>query len=142
MSFLRIHHVGYLVVSIEESILQFKKLGYIIKQETIVDNIRNSYICFLEKDGYVIELVSPINEKSVVYKLLKKYKNSPYHICYETEEFDLQVNKLQEEGYMVIQEPCIAPAIANKRVIFLVNNNIGIIELVETKYSDDVAIQN
>ena len=34
------------------------------------------------------ELVSPAAEDSVVSGLMKKYKNSPYHICYQTRDFD------------------------------------------------------
>ena len=41
-------------------------LGYEITQPATYDEIRKIHICFLEKDGYRIELVSPASEDSVV----------------------------------------------------------------------------
>ncbi|MNE88951.1 hypothetical protein D3C80_1863090 [compost metagenome] len=85
----------------------------------------------MEKDGYTIELVSPTDESSVVYGLMKKYKNSPYHICYKTTNFEEEYNKLTENGYITIDTPTPAPALSGKRVVFLLNPSIGMIELLE-----------
>ena len=65
----------------------FEARGYSTEQDIIYDDIRKVNICFLVKDGYRVELVSPVSEDSVVSGLIKKYKNSPYHICYETADF-------------------------------------------------------
>ena len=74
---LKIHHIGYLVKDIKKALSSFQDLGFSIAQETVFDSIRKVNICFLEKDGYTIELVSPTDSTSVVTNLLKKYKNSP-----------------------------------------------------------------
>ena len=98
MPTLRVHHIGYLVKKIESAIRAFQNLGYETVQDTIYDEIRKVNICFLEKDGYCIELVSPAAEDSVVSGLLKKFKNSPYHICYETAHFEEDYQRLTNEG--------------------------------------------
>ena len=82
MTSLKIHHIGYLVKKIEAAIRTFEALGYQLIQDTVYDDIRKVNICFLQKDEYCIELVSPVAEDSVVSGLMKKYKNCPYHICY------------------------------------------------------------
>ena len=71
----KIHHIGYLVKKIDAAIRDFAQLGYVVTQNTVFDSFRKIHICFMEKDGYVIELVSPADENSIVAGLLKKYKN-------------------------------------------------------------------
>ena len=131
MSSLKIHHIGYLVKKMDTAILSFTNLGYRITQNTVYDDIRKVNICFLEKDGYCIELVSPVSEDSVVYNLLKKYKNCPYHICYETTDFENDCEALRAEGFMPIDIPAPAPALQNREVVFLTSAAIGMIELIK-----------
>lgn len=109
----------------------FAQLGYIVIQNTVFDSFRKVHICFMEKEGYVIELVSPADENSVVAGLLKKYKNAPYHICYEAASFEEDFQFLTEHGFTAIDSPTPAPAIGGRRVVFLMNASIGMIELLE-----------
>lgn len=127
---LQIHHIGYLVKKMDAAILSFKSLGYEVVQDTTYDDIRKVNICFLKKDGYCIELVSPTSEDSVVSGLLRKYKNSPYHICYETENFDEDYRALQSNGFITIDAPTPAPALHNREVVFLTSPVMGMIELI------------
>lgn len=130
MSNLKVHHIGYLVKKIDAAIRSFENLGYQITQETIYDAIREVNICFLEKDGYTIELVSPVSDTSVAAGLMKKYKNSPYHICYETENFEQAYQELTAGGFLAIDTPTPAPALDNREVVFLTNAAMGMIELI------------
>ena len=66
-----------------------------------------------------------------MFPLLKRFKNSPYHFCYEVEDLDASVKELSDKGYTVIQEPEIAPCIDDRKVVFLNNISMGIIELVQ-----------
>ncbi len=131
MSALTIHHVGYLVKKIEKAIKTFENLGYSIEQETVYDDIRKVNICFLIKDGYRVELISPTCEESVVSGLIKRYKNSPYHICYETSDFDQAYSKLTGNGFAAIDTPTAAPALSGREVVFLTNPVIGMVELIK-----------
>lgn len=131
MPTLKVHHIGYLVKKIEAAIRSFENLGYRILQETVYDDIRKVNICFLQKDGYVIELISPVSKESVVFGLMKKYKNSPYHICYESENFEKDFRTLVETGFIAIDAPTPAPALQNRNVVFLSSASMGMIELLE-----------
>ena len=128
---MRIHHVGYLVRNIERAEKEFVSLGYEVSQETVYDEYRDVDICFLEKDGYVVELVAPKSKSSVVYDLMKKIGNSPYHICYSSSSFDEDVEKLRERNYVTCSEKCSAPALGGRNVCFLVHPFLGMIEIVE-----------
>ena len=131
---MNVHHIGYLVKQIDKAAEKFQMLGYVKLGETVYDSFRDVQIQFLEKDGYRIELVSPVSEKSVVFRLLKKYKNMPYHICYEAEDFERDMKQLQADGFLKIDEPCPAPAIGGRRVCFLASAVMGMVEIVEEVY--------
>lgn len=130
MPSLSVHHIGYLVKKIEKAIQTFLSLGYQIEHDTVYDDIRKVNICFLIKDGYRIELVSPASEDSVVTGLMKKYKNSPYHICYLTDDFDQAYAALTANGFLAIDTPTRAPALDGREVVFLTHADIGMIELI------------
>ena len=129
---LKVHHIGYLVKKLDAAILAFTNLGYHITQNTVYDDIRKINICFLKKDDYCIELVSPASGDSVVSGLLKKYKNCPYHICYETENFDEDYRALLANGFISIDTPTPAPALQNRDVVFLTSASVGMIELLRS----------
>lgn len=128
---MRIHHIGYLVKKMDKAVKAFLDLGYTLVQDVVLDDYRQVTICFMEKDGYKIELVSPSSKESVVFDLMKKMGNTPYHICYETEDMDAQIAALLAEHYVICSEKHEAIAIAGKRVCFLIHPSIGMIELVE-----------
>jgi methylmalonyl-CoA/ethylmalonyl-CoA epimerase len=130
MPALSIHHIGYLVKKIEKARQAFLSLGYEAEQDIVYDHIRKVNICFLVKDGYRIELVAPVSEDSVVSGLLKKYKNSPYHICYETADFEAAYAELAAGGFIAIDTPTPAPALGGRDVVFLSSASIGMIELI------------
>lgn len=130
MPTLNIHHIGYLVKKIEKAKQTFLALGYHIEQDTVYDGLRKVDICFLKKDGYRIELVSPASADSVVAGLLKRYKNSPYHICYETDDYETAYSELTANGFIAIDTPTPAPALDDREVVFLSGASIGMIELL------------
>lgn len=132
MPTLKIHHIGYLVKKIETAIRTFEALGYQLVQAAMYDDIRKVNICFLQKDNYCIELVSPAAEDSLVSGLLKKYKNSPYHICYETTDFDRDYQMLLSNGFISIDTPTPAPALQGRDVVFLMSASMGMVELLRS----------
>lgn len=95
---MKIHHIGYIVKKIEKAILAFEDLGYVKKDDTIFDEYRQIDICFMEKDGYCVELVSPVNKESSVFGLLKKLGNSAYHICYSCPNLEDTIEKFTRGG--------------------------------------------
>lgn len=123
--------------NIEKTIIQYKELGFKEETEIIFDDLRNIKIIFIKNEDYRIELIESLSEKSTFYNLLKKYKNTFYHVCYETTELETTLKELRNKGYMPITQADIAPAIDNQRVIFLMNPQMGIIELVEIKEKNE-----
>lgn len=130
---MQIHHVGYLVKSVEKAKKKFEALGFEPEGIATFDEYRGIDILFMVNDGYRIELVAPKTENSVVIDTYKKFGNSPYHICYCCENIEETMEILREDSYLPLGEPASAVAIDGKRVCFLFNRQIGIIELVEQR---------
>ena len=130
---MKVHHIGYLVKNIEKSADAFRALGFedtSFSDEFMTnDTIRGCVICFLKNENTVVELVSPNTEDSPIRGLMKTYKNTPYHLCYESDDIEKDMAELKKKGFMVFLKPEEAPAIAGCRVVFLTNPRIGIVEI-------------
>ena len=113
---MRLHHIGYLVRDIDRSVRAFAALGYgpvflcapPPSGASVYDESRQSDICFLSAAGGVIpliELIAPRSESSPIWGLLRTYKNTPYHLCFESEALDRDVETLRQAGWTVFQSP-------------------------------------
>lgn len=126
-----VHHVGYLVKRLEKAAAAFEALGYEAEGGAVCDAYRDVDILFLRLGTCRVELVCPRSEGSVVAKLLKTYKNAPYHICYKAEDFAGELERLEGAGYLRIDQPAPAPALGGRRVCFLMSPHAGMIEVLE-----------
>lgn len=129
---MRIEHIGYAVKRIDRAIKSFKILGYVF--EPVIDDMdRNVKLAFGEKDGYRIELVAPLDRKleSPVDQYLSNAVGIPYHICYQSENFNEEIEELERQGFKVVIEPKPAIAFGGRRVVFMMNIGFGLMEIVE-----------
>ena len=63
---------------------------------------------------------------------MKKYANTPYHICYRVDDLRESVSSLKEMGFLIFKETEKAPVISDcAEVVFLMHSRMGIIELVQ-----------
>ena len=132
MIFMKIDHIGYAVRRIDRAMEAFKELGFDF-DEIIDDSDRNVKLAFVEKDGYRIELVCPLDKEkaSPVDQYISGMSGIPYHICYSSNDFDKDIEVLKSHGYKVIIEPKPAIAFGGNRVVFLMNISLGLMEIVE-----------
>ena len=129
---MNIDHIGYAVKKLDRAINAFSVLGFRF-DPVIDDDERNIRVSFGEKDGYRIELVTPLDKSaaSPVDPYLGSVGPTPYHICYLTDDLDAELGILADQGFKVILPPKEAVAFRGKRVAFLMNLGLGLIELVE-----------
>ena len=130
---MKINHIGYAVKRIDRAITAFQKLGY--EFEPVIDDTdRNVKLAFGNKDGYRIELVAPLDKRqeSPVDQYLSNAVGTPYHICYESESLDAEIEELKAQGYKVVIEPIPAVAFGGRRVVFMMNIGFGLMEIVES----------
>ena len=129
---MKIHHIGYAVKNIDKARSAFSNLGFSFS-ELVNDISRNLYIQFGENDGYRIELLAKLDEtkESPIDSFIQKIGPTPYHFCYLTNNLENDINSFKNKGFIQTTIPCEALAFNNKRVVFLYNNAIGLVELVE-----------
>ena len=128
---LKVHHIGYAVKRLNEARKQMEEVGYEFGS-LIEDRERKIQISFGEKDGYRIELVRPMEKGSPIDKILADTGPVPYHICYETDCFEKDIeHRTCGGGYRVIIPPAPAAAFGGNRVVFLYSLVLGIIEVME-----------
>lgn len=129
---MKIDHIGYAVKRMDRAIDTFQKLGFQFEEITN-DSDRNIQISFGIKDGYRIELVSPLEKEkqSPVDAYLSKIGPAPYHFCYISESFEEDINELQKLGHRIVINPAPAVAFGGKRVVFMMSLAAGLLEVVE-----------
>ena len=129
---MKIHHFGYLTKSIEDSVKEFLRLGYVTYDRLYLDQARGIKIQFIRSaSGELLELIEPTSETSVVKGVMSSSNNKIYHICYYTADIEQTVDSLKEQGFMLISPPQPAIALNNRNVAFLLSKHAGIIELYE-----------
>lgn len=131
-----VHHIGYLVKNMDCSIKEFQKIGYELEGAVIQDRARKISIQFMVCGTIRVELIVPDKDNDFLLSLRKRIGNAPYHICYETDNYDMIIDEMTNPdatngGYIITQESAPAVAINNKRVTFLFNADIGLIEILE-----------
>ena len=129
---MRIDHIGYAVKDMRKARQALQELGYALG-ETVADTERQVSICFGEKDGYRVELIAPLGEDSPVTELLARSGPTPYHLCYESDAFDADLERLQAGRYRLVLPPREAIALGGRRVAFLMHLSVGLIEVVEAR---------
>lgn len=129
---MKIDHIGYAAKRIDRAITAFQDLGFVF-EPVVDDEDRNVKLAFGDKDGYRIELVSPLDKKieSPVDQYLSNAVGTPYHICYESDNLDDAIEELKTKGFKVVIEPRPAVAFAGRRVVFMMNIGFGLMEIVE-----------
>lgn len=124
-------HIGVAVPELESTAEVYKAAGY-TQTEPVYDPIQNVHICFLYKEGMpTVELLAPHDSTSPVLQTLDKMGVTPYHTCYEVEDIDAAIAELRKMRYIVVKKPEPAIAFNNRRVSFLYNKVVGLIEIVE-----------
>ena len=132
---MKIHHVGYAVSSINKAKNDFSALGFEAESEIVCDKGRNINIMFMTNGMWRIELIEPYDKSlpSPVDIQLENQRggSSPYHICYEVSDIELEIKKMLDKKFVLSQEPENAPAICNRMVAFLYKRSVGLVELLE-----------
>ncbi len=126
----KLDHIGYLTGSILETSKVFEILGY-VAGDTVNDDTQQTKICFLKKEGEpTIELVEPYKGNKTMLKMLAKRGVTPYHMCYEVEDIDAELEKLITKNWTALFKPVEAPAYNNRKFCYFWNSEIGFIELL------------
>lgn len=131
INLISIDHIGYAVRDINETAAPYVAAGWMLS-EIYNEEVQHAKIAFLTKPGMTtIELVSPHEGPSPVDEFLEQGGVQPYHICYVVEDIMAALEALHEEDFMPLFWPVESVAMHDKKICYLYNKNVGLIEIVE-----------
>jgi len=127
-----LNHIGCLVASLDEAIADYR----ILYPTGIVSEIydieeQKVRVCFYTIGNMHIEFVEPHQAETALYRMLQK-KPGFYHIGIFTTDIDKETERLENEGYRKINKFRSA-AFGNRYCVFLYNNEMHLIELIEAE---------
>ena len=132
---LRLHHVGFVVPKIENSVKGFiHSLGMSWDGAIYEDPTQKVKVTFLATSPSCaqIELIEPAAGDSPVNRFLAK-GGGQHHLCYEVDDIDHALTVLRSRKASIVQRPCAAVAFEGRRIAWLITREKLVIELLETK---------
>jgi methylmalonyl-CoA/ethylmalonyl-CoA epimerase len=135
---LRLHHVGFIVASIEEALSGFERsLNAVATTGKIHDPLQKVNVLFLRvaPDYARIELVEPSGADSPVQRFLQQ-GGGMNHLCYEVEDIEASLRAMKEQKSLIISRPKPAVAFEGRRVAWAMTREKLLVELLEVELRD------
>lgn len=132
----RLHHVGFVVATIEESIHQFaRSLGAQRNGPIFTDPIQKVKVAFLmtAATDAQIELVEANAEDSPVSRFLAKAGPGLHHLCYEVEDIEKTLTRMRTDGALIAKPPRPAVAFGGRRIAWVLTKERLLVEILEAK---------
>jgi methylmalonyl-CoA/ethylmalonyl-CoA epimerase len=131
MSGLRIHHYGLATDDLERSMETLSSLGYRLGEITL-DPVQKVRVIFASRpQEAMIELICDVDESGPTHRMISKVGNGLYHMCYEVGDLEETMAQLREKGFLLMHAPVPAAACEGKKIAWMYNRYIGVIELLE-----------
>jgi methylmalonyl-CoA/ethylmalonyl-CoA epimerase len=128
------HHLGFVVRSISAVAKEFAASvsarwdGEIIHDP--IQRVRVAFFSPVDKRNPLFELVEPASEVSPVSNFLKK-GGGLHHICYETDNLELELREARSAGLVIVAPPAPAVAFNGRRIAWVCSKMHLLVELLE-----------
>jgi methylmalonyl-CoA/ethylmalonyl-CoA epimerase len=131
---MRLHHMGYVVASIDSAMPGFlRQLGAMWDGQIFHDpnqGVRVAFITTRPQDAQ-LELVEPAGDGSPVLRFLREKGGGLHHACYEVADLDAQLAEFRSRGAIITKRPRPAVAFAGRRIAWVITREKFLIELLE-----------
>ena len=134
MNAVKIDHIGFVVDDIAVALDRYTAIYGLARQsEVIFDPAQRVKLVMLSSaNGYNIELIQPIDNKSPSYDYIKK-GGGFHHFCYAVESMENTISRMKSCGHLLIKRPIEAPLLEGRLVAFFYSKiDKQVVELVET----------
>ena len=135
---MRLHHVGFVVASIEASAPGFvASLNMEWDGEIFNDPLQDAKVTFLRHSVPcmpLIELVEPGSPQSHLVKFLKR-SGGLHHLCYETDQLEEQLRIAVASGSILVRKPAPAVAFEGRAIAWFYTPERMLVEILETERS-------
>jgi methylmalonyl-CoA/ethylmalonyl-CoA epimerase len=131
----KLHHIGFVVSSIQESAESFtQSLGASWDGKIVFDPLQKVHVSFFQGRSTtdpLIELVQPGEPESPVSRFLER-GGGLHHLCYEVEEMDSHLRFCQSVGTRIIRPPVPAVAFGGRRIAWGMTKKRLLMEFLES----------
>jgi methylmalonyl-CoA/ethylmalonyl-CoA epimerase len=137
-----LHHVGYVVASIEKTARGFAASMALDWDGRIIhDPLQTVYVSFFTPTfpgNPVIELVQPASAESTVTKFLER-GGGLHHLCYEVDSLDEQLAWTRRNGDLIARAPMPAVAFDGRRIAWVYTKARLLLEYLERRSPEPAA---
>ena len=128
----KVEHIGIAVKSLSVSIPLFTKMLHTDCYKTEEVESEKVRTAFFKNGETKIELIESLEPDGVIAKFIEKKGEGMHHIAFEVENIDKEMDRLQKEGFTLINEKAKKGA-DNKLVCFVhpKDTNSVLIELCQ-----------
>jgi len=131
----KLHHIGFVVHSIQESAESFaRSLGATWDGNIVFDPVQKVHVTFFQGHNPtdpLIELVEPGGPESPVSQFLKR-GGGLHHLCYEVKDLDAYLGFCRSVGTIIIRPPVPAVAFGGRRIAWGVTRKRLLMEFLES----------
>lgn len=132
---LRLHHIGFVLPSIQENAESFaRSLGATWDGNIVFDPTQKVRVTFLQgrnDSDPLIELVEPGEAKSPVTRFLER-GGGMHHLCYEVEDLESHLRFCKSVGTTVLRSPVPAVAFGGRRIAWAMAKEGPLLEFLES----------
>jgi methylmalonyl-CoA/ethylmalonyl-CoA epimerase len=130
-----LHHVGFVVGSIEETVERFaRSISAQWDGRIIADPLQGVRVTFLRSnsshDESLIELVEPSGESSPVRNFLKR-GGGLHHLCYEIDSLTAQLQLSRSLGGLIVRQAMPAVAFGGRQIAWVYTADKLLTEFLE-----------
>jgi len=129
-----LHHVGFVVTSIEKSVESFAAMLQAEWDERVFhDTNQGVRVTFLKSSAAedpLWELVEPADDKSPVQSFAAK-GGGLHHVCYVVKKLEDELTRARSLGAVIAREPMPAVAFGGRRIAWIYTKNRLLIEYLE-----------
>ncbi|MGB9433274.1 MAG: VOC family protein [Candidatus Acidiferrum sp.] len=132
----KLHHIGFVVSSIQESAQPFaQSLGASWDGKIIFDPVQRVRVSFFKGRNItdpLIELVEPGEAESPVAGFLER-GGGLHHLCYEVQDLDAHLAFCKSAGTIIIRQPVPAVAFDGRRIAWGISKKKLLLEFLEAE---------
>jgi len=131
---MHLHHIGYVVESIENAMPGFlRSLGATWDEQIFDDPHQKVRVAFLTTDNLdaQIELIEPATDDSPISRFLRERGGGLHHCCYEVGNLKESISTMRSEGALLAKNPKPAVAFGGRLIAWLFTSEKLLVELLQ-----------
>jgi methylmalonyl-CoA/ethylmalonyl-CoA epimerase len=133
--FMKLHHIGIVVNSIQQSLGELKNYLNFETISTIMPvGSQKVNICLLKIGEPSLELIEPASQDSAISEFAKS-GGGIHHLCFEVKDIESELESFAKKGAIILVNP--VKGFDERRIAFVdlntKNTKCGLVELLEIK---------